>query len=456
MASEKQYIDLFLENRKLIDDGSCAPMNALRDKALKCFRKKGFPSRKVEEYKYTDVDKAFAPDYGVNLRRVEFAVDPAQAFRCSISNIGTTCFFMVGDRFVHSPQSRDWHKDGLFIGSLAEYARKNPEFVEKYYGKLVSVEKNPLAALNTMLAQDGLLVHVEKDVKIANPLQVVNLGRAGMDLMTNRRVLVVLESGAETGLLFCDHNLDHQKFLTTQVGEIWMGEGSCLRLGSVDETDEDNTFFNNVTIRQERNSCLKAGFFTLNGGTTRRTACVELVGEGATANVFGGIIDDDHEHTDNNLLIDHKVGGCSSDILFKYVLDGESVGAFAGKVLVRKGAQKTDSIETNANLCVSPKARMFTQPMLEIYADDVKCNHGSTVGKLDETAKFYMAQRGIPEAEAEILLQQAFLDEAIRRIPLEPLRERVSQMVEHRIRHKMSGCSGCALCGTKIRKEDIN
>lgn len=276
-----------------------------------------------------------------------------------------------------------------------------------------------------------------------------------MDLMTNRRVLVVLESGADASILFCDHNLDRQKFLTTQVDEVWMGEESRLSLCSVEETDENNTLFNNTTIRQERKSCLKAGFFTLHGGTTRRTACVELVGEGAAANVFGGIIGDSQEHTDNNLLIDHKVGGCSSDVLFKYVLDGESVGAFAGKVLVRKGAQKTDSLETNANLCVSPKARMFTQPMLEIYADDVKCNHGSTVGKLDETAKFYMAQRGIPEVEAEILLQQAFLDEAIRRIPLEPLRERFTQMVEHRFRHKMSGCSGCDFCGTKIRKEEI-
>ena len=152
---------------------------------------------------------------------------------------------------------------------------------------------------------------------------------------------------------------------------------------------------------------------------------------------------------DNNLLVSHEACACNSDILYKYVLDGESKGAFAGKVYVASGAQKTESQETNANLCVSPGAHMYTQPMLEIYADDVKCNHGSTVGQLNESALFYMAQRGIDPEEGRRLLQQAFAFEVIDRIEFPALRNRLTQMVEERFRRGHGACGDCSLCSTK-------
>ena len=138
--------------------------------------------------------------------------------------------------------------------------------------------------------------------------------------------------------------------------------------------------------------------------------------------------------------------GCTSDMLYKYVLDGHSVGAFAGLVLVEKGAQKSLSQQTNANICAAPTARAFSQPMLEIYADDVKCNHGSTIGKLDESALFYMRQRGIPEREARLILQQAFVGDVLRHIELERLRERLVHLVEMRFRGELSACAGCKMC----------
>ncbi len=133
-------------------------------------------------------------------------------------------------------------------------------------------------------------------------------------------------------------------------------------------------------------------------------------------------------------------------MLYKYVVDKESVGAFAGKVLVREGAEKTESQETNANLCVSPNARMYSQPMLEIYADDVQCNHGSTVGQLDEAAMFYMEQRGVPEEEAKLLLEYAFVDEVLAQIPMSPLKDRIARLVEKRFRGEITACTNCNAC----------
>jgi Fe-S cluster assembly protein SufD len=171
-----------------------------------------------------------------------------------------------------------------------------------------------------------------------------------------------------------------------------------------------------------------------------------LNGQGAEVHSYGCAIADSSQHIDNNTLISHNVPNCQSDQLYKYVLDDKAVGAFAGRILVRKDAQKTVSQETNSNLCVSKEARMFTQPMLEIYADDVKCSHGSTVGQLDEMALFYMRQRGISEAEARRLLQNAFCSQAIEQIRLEPLRDRLHMLVDKRFRGELNKCGGCKGC----------
>lgn len=449
MTSEKQYIDLFDTNEELICANSCSLLNEPRRDAYNIFVSQGFPSRKVEEYKYTDVDSAFAPDYGVNVKRITFPLDAHSAFRCSVPNLGALLYFMQGDRFIPSSQASANQQSGVYIGSLCDYDKQNPGALKKYYNKICSWKTDSIVALNTMLSQDGLLIYVKKGVKVENTLQIVNLSCGAVEMMTNRRILIILEEGAEASLLVCDHNLDKHHFLTTQVQEIFMAADSRLNICNIEETHDDNTLFDNVFVHQFDNSILDYGSFTLKNGVTRRTGHFLFSGEGCEANIFGGVIGDAHQHIDNHLLIDHAKGNCHSNVLYKYVLDGESTGAFAGKVLVRKDAQKTDSQETNANLCVSPHARMYTQPMLEIYADDVKCNHGSTVGRMDEKALFYMSQRGIPEEEAHMLLQEAFLGDAIRKIKIEALRERLTYMVEQRFRHKIKGCGNCDLCNSK-------
>jgi len=202
----------------------------------------------------------------------------------------------------------------------------------------------------------------------------------------------------------------------------------------------------NLYIQQEANSRLRHHVITLHNGITRNQVNLAFKGEGAECDLCGCVIADKEQHVDNNTLIDHQVGHCSSHELYKYVLDEKSVGAFAGKVLVRHDAQKTTSEEVNQNLCTTKEARMFTQPMLEIYADDVKCSHGSTVGQLNDAAMFYMRQRGISEKEARLLLEFAFVNEVIDRIQMEPLRDRLRYLVEKRFRGELNKCEGCKLC----------
>ena len=430
----------------MIREHSTDVMNAVRDEAFENFKTLGIPTKKLERYKYTDMTKLFEPNYGVNLKRLDIPVNPYDVFRCDVPNLSTSLYFIVNDTFYTKTTPKAQLPDGVRIGSLKAEAEKNPELIAKYYARLANTSDDGITALNTMLAQDGLLVYVPKNVRVERAVQVINILRSDVDLMINRRVLIIVEEGAEIKLLFCDHAADDRNFLTTQVIEAYVGRNASLDLYCMEETHEKNVRVSNLYINQEADSRVNHNIITLHNGVTRNRTDLTLSGEGAECVLNGCAIADKNQVVDNNTLIDHKVPHCDSKELYKYVLDGKATGAFAGRVLVRHGAQKTTSEERNQNICATRESRMFTQPMLEIYADDVKCSHGSTVGQLNDAAMFYMRQRGISEQEAKLLLEFAFINEVIDTIKLEPLRDRLHHLVEKRFRGELSKCEGCKLC----------
>ena len=440
MNSEQQYIDLYKQARGMIHEHSSDVMNSVRDEAFERFMSSGFPTRKVERYKYTDIQQLFAPDYGLNLNRLTIPVDPYNAFRCDVPNLSTSLYFVVNDVFYQDEKPKGHLPAGVIIGSLKDFA------TSAYYNQLAGKANDATTDLNTMLAQDGLYVYVPKNVKVDRAIQVINILRSDVDLMVNRRVLIVLEEGAELKMLFCDHAADDRNFLATQVIEAYVGANASLDLYCLEETHHKNVRVSNVYIDQQRDSRVNHNVFTLHNGVTRNKLDLTFSGEGAECQCYGCVIADKHQHVDNNTLITHKVPHCTSNELYKYVLDDKAVGAFAGRVLVEHGAQKTTSQMTNQNLTASKEARMYTQPMLEIYADDVKCAHGSTVGQLNDAALFYMRQRGISLEEAKVLLQNAFINEVIDKMQLEPLRDRLHYLVEKRLRGELNKCKGCQLC----------
>ena len=442
--SEEQYIDLYREQRDLICENSAEAMNAVREAAFEDFQRLGLPTKKVERYRYTDIPKIFAPDYGLNLKRLRIPVDPYEAFRCDVPNLSTSLYFVVNDMFYDEEKPKSLLPEGVVVYSLRKFSDEHPEIVSKYYGKIA--KNDGITALNTMLAQDGLVVYVPKGVKVEKTVQVINILRSEVPLMLNRRVLVIVENEAQIRLLFCDHAADDRDFLTTQVVEAFVGDDASLELYCLEETHYKNARVSNVYIEQQKNSTVKHNVITLHNGTTRNQTDVSLLGEGAECGLYGCVIADKQQHVDNNTLIAHHVAECKSIELYKYVLDEQSVGAFAGRVLVKHGAQKTESQMRNQNLCATREARMFTQPMLEIYADDVKCAHGSTVGQLNDAAVFYMQQRGISLEQARLLLEIAFINEVIDQIELVPLRDRLHYLVEKRFRGELSKCVGCKLC----------
>ena len=476
--SEQQYIDIYEQQRDVIFEHSSEVMNAVRDEAFARFKANGFPTQKMERYKYTDLQKLFEPDYGLNLRRLNIPVDPWQAFRCDVPNLSTDLFFIVNDQFYggekfemrgerHEVRGERIPKphlpDGVIVASLKELSSHLSPLTSHLYNTLAGKDGDAVTDLNTMLAQDGLLIYVPRGVKAERAIQVLNIlkspfssnhthpaqggaGGGSAPFMVNRRVLIVAEEGAEVTLLFCDHAADDQAFLTTQVIEVFAKDNATVNLYCLEETHYKNVRVSNVYIDQQRNSRVTHNVITLHNGVTRNKLDLTLNGEGAECKCLGCVIADKQQHVDNNTLITHRATHCTSNELYRYVLNDQSTGAFAGRVLVEHGAQQTASQMTNQNLCSSKEAHMYTQPMLEIYADDVKCAHGSTVGQLNDQALFYMQQRGIPREEARTLLEVAFNNQVIDGISLVPLRDRLHYLVEKRFRGELSKCKGCRLC----------
>ncbi|MBQ5392371.1 MAG: SufD family Fe-S cluster assembly protein, partial [Bacteroidaceae bacterium] len=357
-----QYVEFYTQVRDTIRQRSCPVMNAHRDEAFSTFSAIGFPTQKVERYKYTDVAQDFAPDYGIQLSST------------------------TGDRTE-------------FCCSLKDA----PIDVAPYYNSIAN-KQDAVVALNTMLAVDALLVYVPKGIKAKHPIQINNTLKGKQDTMINRRILILMEEGAEADIIITDHAADHQQFLTNQVVEVFCQDNSHLNLYEIEETNLMCTRYSNVFIHEGRDCSVRHTSLTIFNGHTRNTCHVQMVGEHSEVTLHGCVIADKMQRVDNNTCIEHMVPNCQSRELYKYILDDSAIGAFAGMIHVHKDAQKTSSSMTNANLCATRQSRMYTQPMLEIYADDVKCSHGSTVGQLNDQALLYMRQRGISLSEAQLLL----------------------------------------------------
>ena len=446
MKAEQQYIDLFAQCEDLVCRESSGVMNVPRAAALADFERLGFPSSRAEDYRYTDVSRAFAPDYGMNLKRVKIPVNPQDVFHCDVPNLSTSLYFVVNDSFYHQALPKAHLPEGVYIGSLKDFSDERPEVAARYYGKLATSSKNGIVALNTMFAQDGFVVYVPQGVAVERPIQLVNIFRSDVDLMASRRVLVIMEPRSEAKLLVCDHSIDTVRFLANQVIEVFVGEGASFDYYDLEESSDTTTRFSSLFVKQEAESNVVINGITLTNGLTRNDYQVELLGERAEMTLCGMSILDKEQHVDTYTHITHAVPRCKSNELFKNVLNDQAVGAFSGRILVKEGADKTEAYQSNRNLCATREARMYSKPQLEIYADDVKCSHGMTTGQLDEEAIFYMRSRGISLDEARMLLSVAFTSDVIDHVRVEALRDRLHRLVEKRFRGELAKCAGCRIC----------
>ncbi len=428
----QQYIDLYDQHQAAIESHAPAALNALRPMARQALEGVVLPRKGDDDYEATDLERLLAPDYGVNVNRIPFAAGASQPFNCDVPNMSTCLYFFYNDVFARSATARRQPGNGVVVESMAEAAVNHPDLLSRYYGTLANLG-DATVALNTLLAQDGLLVYVPDGVEAERPIQLVNVFNASAPTMGVRRVLVVAGRNSRVRVLACDHTQNAaEDYLSLQVVEIVAQEGATVDYYDLEESSERTSRISSVFVSQAEGSNVLVDGITLLNGTTRNNYRFEVNGEHCESHLLGMTIASGRQHVDSHTLISHNAPRCRSNEMFKYVLNDQAVGAFSGKILVKPDCPRTDAYQGNRNICASPQAKMYTKPQLEIYTDDVKCSHGATVGQLDQEALFYMRTRGISESVARRLLMQAFVADVVDAVRLESLRDRLRHLVEKR------------------------
>ena len=442
MNALQQYIDLYDECREVLEQQSPALLNMVRRTAREQLATARLPRKGSEDYEATDLEAVFAHDYGVNVNRLPFEADPGETFHCDVPNLSTCLYYSSNDAF-HSSATAERNIGQVVVEPFSMAAVDYPELMVDYYGKIAKMG-DPTVALNSLLVQDGLLIYVPDGVVAERPIQLVNIFNAALDMMVQRRLLIVVGKNAAIKLLACDHTQSPDyRYLNNQVVEIVAMQGATLDYYDMEESTPKTSRVSSIYVEQHEGSNVLIDGITLTNGFTRNNYHVEVNGEHAETHLLGMTIASGEQHVDSHTFISHNAPRCHSNEMFKYVLNDNAVGAFAGKILVQPGCPRVEAYQGNRNLCGAPTAKMYTKPQLEIYTDDVMCSHGSAVGQLDEEALFYMRTRGIGIDEARRLLMQAFVADVIDGVRLDALKDRLHYLVEKRFAGTLSNCAGC-------------
>lgn len=440
----KDFQDLFVQGKELLYNGVNDLMNEKREIAFSRFIKGGIPDKKNENYKNTDLSKIYERDYNVVLNYHRQDVDLNDVFTCDVPNLDTHLVLTTNGWYYARNHELSGLPDGVIVCSLQEASIKHKDLFEKHYGKYTISDKG-VTDLNTAFAQDGYFIYVPENVILEKTIQIVNLMRANADLMSFQRNLIIIGKNSQAKFMVCDHALSSVNFLSNNLTEICAEENAVVDYYQLQSQTLKCSLIDSVFVNQEKNSNVLNHTVTLYGGLIRNNIFTKLSGENAENHTYGMYLTDSVQHLDNYTYIDHASAKCFSKENFKGVLDDKSTVGFTGRIEVRPDSQQTEAYQNNNNLLISEDAKVFTKPQLVIDADDVKCSHGATVGQIDEDALFYLRSRGIGAKEARMMMVFAFTNEIIGKIRIEPIRERVAQLVEKRLRGEDSHCDACKL-----------
>ncbi len=415
--------------------GSPAWLRSIRKAAISRFDEVGFPTTRHEEWKYTNV----APLAKVRFKPAAHASDRLPADRVEQMALGeSSCarLVFVNGRYSEQLSSLRSLPEGVKAGSLSAKLAAEADDLEPHLARYADYQEHAFVALNTAFMEDGAYICIAKGVVVSEPIYLLFVSTAGKEpTVSYPRNLIVVGEESQLAIVEEYFALEKGVYFTNAVTEIVAGPNAVIDYYKL-ESESDGAF--HVATQQahlDRSSNLSSHSISLGGALVRNDVNATLGGEGAECTLNGLYVVTGQQHVDNHTRIDHVKPHCSSRELYKGILNGKAKGVFNGKIYVHKNAQKTDAQQTNKNLLLSKDAWINTKPQLEIYADDVKCTHGSTVGQLDENAIFYLRSRGIDLEAARGLLTQAFASDMVQRIKIEPMQARLDRLLTARLKN---------------------
>jgi Fe-S cluster assembly protein SufD len=432
---EGVYLSSFMELEQRLAASEPSWLHEIRRAAMESFSEKGFPTTRLEEWRNTNVTPiAVVPFQPASERRAGTAASLAERIdQLPLADLECPRLVFINGRFSKPLSTLEALPKGVKAGSLAESLASDGKVLERHLTRYAKdYTGHAFVALNTAFIEDGAFLEIAKGAVLEKPIYLLYVSDAsGLPTVSYPRNVII--AGRESQATIIEAYLGPEAaslepkavYFTNAVSEIAVGEGAVLEYCRIQQESDSAFHFGRLDFHQERSSSVATHSIATGGALVREEVKAVLDGEGAEATLAGLYVVTGRQHIDNQTTLDHAQPHCSSREVYKGVLDGESSAVFNGKIIVRKDAQKTDSKQSNKNLLLSEKAIIDTKPALEIYADDVKCTHGATIGQIDPEAVFYLRSRGIGQQEARDLLTYAFANDLLERIKYEPLRERL-------------------------------
>lgn len=445
-SAKEKIIDYANMSMNKISSSDVPRVKKLRKEALKHFIENGFPTRKMEHWRNSRILEKLNEDY--HIKNFADSKNIKNEFSCLIHDLDTEVMIMTNGMFSSDETIRTLN-NGTVIGSTRKTMEQYPNLFEKYFGTCNINDINGFYDINTALWQNGFFIYVPKNVTDEKPIQIIKLIDDDKKTFIQTRNLIILEEGSKLRIVDCDDTIKEQSSFVNSYTEIIIGENAQFESYKLQNLNDNSSLLNTNTVKQLANSSLQSCTISFNGGMIRNNIYVDINGEGSESHIYGLYLTDKKQHIDNQLRVNHNVPNCNSDEKFKGILDNEATAVFNGHIYVAPNAQKINAYQNNSNIILTDKAKINTMPFLEIYADDVKCSHGSSIGRLDQEAMFYMRQRGISKENARMLLMYAFAAEISNHITIEALQERIDDMIKRRLKGELSSCDTCIFqCNT--------
>ena len=425
-----QFIADF-EARSLVSFSEPETLLDLREKAFEQFKRLGFPSTKVEDWKYTNLTPFLKEEFETEPDNIALPGNEAIE-KAGIPLLDCYRIILVNGKY-HPDLSDEISNESVIVLPLSAAIDK-PVFTT-HFGKYIDLTKNHFAALNTALFRDGLFVEIKRKTIVDKPLHIIHISTGSENLFVQPRHLFIIGDHAEVSIIESYANINHANIFINNVSEIVIEENARLQHYYIQTGNKNAQYIHHTEVQQQASSLYnnyKASF----PGTSllRNNLNVALDGSNIESHLYGLYLSGGHQLVDNHTTVDHKKPHCQSNELYKGVMQDEAVGVFNGKIFVREDAQKTNAFQKNNNLMLSKKAIVDSKPQLEIFADDVKCSHGSTIGQFNEEALFYLKSRGIGDEKARALLVHAFAFDVTEKFLIPEVKSYINQLVEAGLR----------------------
>jgi len=406
-------------------------LSNLREEAIKIFEDEGFPTKNNEDWKYTALNKVIKEDFSV-FANTENPIEYKDVQPYFIHDIDSYKIIFIDGKYA-SHLSQTTH-EGIDV-CLMSAALSKPKYqavIENYFNKIAA--KNGLNALNTAFCQEGAYIHIKKNKLAERPIQIIHFSTGKEPaLLLQPRNLIVVDENAQVQIIERHQSLTENPTLTNSVTEIFAAKRAIIDYYKVQNDKSEASLIDNTFIEQHQESNVAVHTFSFGGKLTRNNLNFYQKGERIDSTLKGVTIIGNKQHVDHNTLVHHIEPHCESHQDYKGIFGDSAVGVFNGKVVVEKEAQKTNAFQANNNLLVNDKATINTKPQLEIFADDVKCSHGCTIGQLDENAMFYLRARGIPAKEARALLMYAFANNVLESVKIPQLKKRINKLIANKL-----------------------